>query len=1309
MFAIDTFKNVVYNFYKAQNELGQLSANLEKPSPANLKKECLNLLRSERFKEDEAAIRNFFDPNRKCKDLEECIEGFELNKFKPLRNFLTGNTIIKDAEGVKLIALLINFEPRSYDIWKREHQELERKKNEKRDEHLSLSSEHDVSIATPVMKVDDVTSKALCKTKLSSISTTASQEADYIEKIDWSSKREIVHLSDVYIEREIESSIEAEIKENQHRFIFLEGDAGNGKTSVLWHQYQKYQNSEQFEGYNSLFLKSTQLREINFDTIQMLANQELALQPLIFLDTIDLLLHDTDDRERLIAFYDLIFRIDGICVSCCRPQEISSLNSLKKTFIKTWKVLEVKNYSDTELEEAIRKYAKIYYEQAPDVDVEKKIAEILFDSKNDKSLKPIYANPLTNRMLFTLYAPVPIVESINVFKLYEDFWQKRVVEDVRIGITAKPRQRNASKNLSKAASFIALFMLATGNVTLNKKTIKRHANWYNIDDDEVTILIDRGILKGSNNSEEFEFFHQTFFEHAAAKAFIDLIKMPAIGILAKKIFDEKGQPTPESFFLSPILEHLLLLAESSPINNLAEKCCLSLIKSTIAEQIRIGLYVYALNATRKPSLDQAVHKQLEAFDSEQATYIKRFLQVAVNIAGHRITDLFLNLDVIWENGNWNIRYNVIELLDYLALKAPRETLHFLDRHDIVNKTAANFNIRGVKREHLPSFKELVRILIVLAINDLNFAKKNLFAIATVNDLSVNRYLLTITTEHKIFIDDIPFFRELYDLWLDIFNKNQDHYKAPNHDNANLLSDVLAICWLNRMPDIPNLLVQLKDETIKVKKCVELMTLAKVARRFTKSLAEMVFIYFKTNVEKEDIFNWSKYLIPFYRSANEYKHLLMDLFLTDIAEYLKQEVAGVKFNDRDSVILSSYRASIERIDQDAPQYLFDFFEPFYLKKEYLEKTPELVRLMLFSYLNGNILTINLIENPDIDFYANNIEVSKQLTSTINDKVIFTEKIFNFFVELCILKGELRLLAAQLERICPDIFVNNDDIPAYLFNHGEKLHKAALKAIKTRHPKQCADGAHLLAMLLKIGLIDRPSLKEVNNLFPDERRVDILSWLFEIFPFCRHDTLSEATAILEKCNAFFDHKIPNLQEKSRCAFLRFIFESDFNFESLQEKILATYYDKREIDKNSKRIKIINRILIKYADLESPMSFHILYDLLNSDTLQNYNQSKQNETSHELHNGCVHICTKLKLEYLTKLASLLKSTSCDYGRLILNGLSADDTKLGKLMLTLNEIKSLPQTLPCLQNKLAHILPHKLKTSSSNEWPELLDYINT
>ena len=122
---------------------------------------------------------------------------------------------------------------------------------------------------------------------------------------------------------------------------------------------------------------------------------------------------------------------------------------------------------------------------------------------------------------------------------------------------------------------------------------------------------------------------------------------------------------------------------------------------------------------------------------------------------------------------------------------------------------------------------------------------------------------------------------------------------------------------------------------------------------------------------------------------------------------------------------------------------------------------------------------------------------------------------------------------------------------------------------------------------------------------------------------------------------------------------------------------------------------------------MAPEILFALLSDDTMAGLSQNGKNEISHELHNGCVHVCTKFPLECLFELSELLRSTNCEFGRLIVNGLSADSNKLSKLMPDLQMIKAAVDTQPCIKNQLAHVLQYKLKSNSSDAWPDLFNFL--
>jgi hypothetical protein len=112
----EDYKREVLDFYRLKKASNALSVALENPERLKLKKECLMVYALKNSNEDGEIIRGFFDPSRKYNDHVKSIESFDLDKFRPLINYLTKGTTIRDEQAVKLLAWLLDFQP--YDEWK---------------------------------------------------------------------------------------------------------------------------------------------------------------------------------------------------------------------------------------------------------------------------------------------------------------------------------------------------------------------------------------------------------------------------------------------------------------------------------------------------------------------------------------------------------------------------------------------------------------------------------------------------------------------------------------------------------------------------------------------------------------------------------------------------------------------------------------------------------------------------------------------------------------------------------------------------------------------------------------------------------------------------------------------------------------------------------------------------------------------------------------------------------------------------------------------------------------------------------------
>jgi len=94
--------------------------NLIHPTPAKIKAECLNVLEARFSRKDERMLTAFFGGMNGEDEYRTAIKKIDGDRFKPLTNFLRGNTQATDESNIELLAWLIDFEPRPYRVRKAE-------------------------------------------------------------------------------------------------------------------------------------------------------------------------------------------------------------------------------------------------------------------------------------------------------------------------------------------------------------------------------------------------------------------------------------------------------------------------------------------------------------------------------------------------------------------------------------------------------------------------------------------------------------------------------------------------------------------------------------------------------------------------------------------------------------------------------------------------------------------------------------------------------------------------------------------------------------------------------------------------------------------------------------------------------------------------------------------------------------------------------------------------------------------------------------------------------------------------------------
>jgi hypothetical protein len=101
--------------YRRKRDDNKLPLGLVMPSPAELKKECLKACTHRYHTRDERTLTAFFDKGDSRETCLKAIERFEIDRFRPLANYLRGSTDTTNHKNIELLAWLIDFRGRPYD------------------------------------------------------------------------------------------------------------------------------------------------------------------------------------------------------------------------------------------------------------------------------------------------------------------------------------------------------------------------------------------------------------------------------------------------------------------------------------------------------------------------------------------------------------------------------------------------------------------------------------------------------------------------------------------------------------------------------------------------------------------------------------------------------------------------------------------------------------------------------------------------------------------------------------------------------------------------------------------------------------------------------------------------------------------------------------------------------------------------------------------------------------------------------------------------------------------------------------------
>jgi hypothetical protein len=153
------YQEAVLEAYKKKKEATKLSTNLRYPTPAKLRDESVSICRTRFRPTDQKALEDFL--GRDCSNAEKSVKAiqslnkFDIEKFQPVINFLTGETKKPKEKIIEIAAWLIDFEKRPFNP-KEKYVEDDNRIDEQEDVTQTTDSESPKEMETKTGEKQDV-------------------------------------------------------------------------------------------------------------------------------------------------------------------------------------------------------------------------------------------------------------------------------------------------------------------------------------------------------------------------------------------------------------------------------------------------------------------------------------------------------------------------------------------------------------------------------------------------------------------------------------------------------------------------------------------------------------------------------------------------------------------------------------------------------------------------------------------------------------------------------------------------------------------------------------------------------------------------------------------------------------------------------------------------------------------------------------------------------------------------------------------------------------------------------------------------
>ncbi|MFI7435796.1 hypothetical protein [Micromonospora haikouensis] len=503
------------------------------------------------------------------------------------------------------------------------------------------------------------------------VATDRPGPADLLDRVTRAAMREAnrlvgdqtaeLFLRDLYVPRhftgspEVRTEAELEARCGAASVTVIVGEPGTGKTSALWRLTDRLRSSHDRTAW--LVAAGEIESTVPIADITQALHSAPAVEgpPVLLVDTVDLLLRSAEFPPVLDELIGACSGAGAALVMTCRPREFEVLRRHATEY--GIEKLVLGPYSDAELPAAVEKYARHFIDGR--FDPYPIARAVLTAVARGLPIARICQVPLTLRMLFELHqlehtGDQPVETEIDVTDLFEKHWRLRVHTDARTNRSGTGPDRD----LSVAAETLAVVMLAAGTPRVDDAGIRALARVEGLRGDLDT-LVRRSVVHEVGGGMR-EFFHQTFFEYAVARAIVEL-GAPALDALVARTVAR-----PDDAFLGAVTQQTLVYACRSVLGaGVADEAFATLLGATDNGVQQVAIAAYAQARHRGPRTASAGRRLLATAGKGLA---RRYLIFVARVRYEEPAEVLEDLDLIWQHyDDVHVRAEVFGALRSLAV------------------------------------------------------------------------------------------------------------------------------------------------------------------------------------------------------------------------------------------------------------------------------------------------------------------------------------------------------------------------------------------------------------------------------------------------------------------------------------------------------------------------------------------------------------------------------------------------------------------------------------------------------------------